>query len=86
MRPIDLIFELVYRFVPMDQNEYAKLRDEATRDVATWHPEHENKFKAAYAKYTNHWMARLGLAVAYVPLVKYIGDFMNSSKTEQIEE
>ncbi len=86
MRLLDLIFDLIFRFVPMKQEDWAKLKDEAEQDVRTWHPEHDNKWKAMYAKHTNHWMTRTAFAIAYVPLVRWIGDWMNPTTKDEDED
>lgn len=86
MNLLDLIFTLVWKFVPMKQDDWAKMKEEAEADVREWHPEHKNKFKAMYAKYNGRWYFRLALAVSYIPLVRGINNWINGSGNEEKEE
>lgn len=85
MKLIDLIFELVRLYVPIKQEDWARMKDEADKDLREWHPEMDNKLKATYAKYNSYWWFQLAVAVSFIPLSRAIARYMNP-KDEEDEE
>lgn len=89
MDPIALIFKLVERFVPMGSNEYNRMYVDAQKWKDDLNVKKDNnslsKWEEMYIRYTQPWGVRLLLAVLYIPLVKWIMDFMNPSQEEEEE-
>ncbi|MCF8298622.1 MAG: hypothetical protein K9J13_13830 [Saprospiraceae bacterium] len=76
---IDLIFELVGKWVPIDQNKYKQLYQEAN----TWQSLGEDKpIKRLYDKIHKPWGVRLLIAVMYIPLTKWIISFMRDDSED----
>lgn len=86
MKPLNMVFELVRKFVPMDENEYAKLQDEGMRWDAKITDDDENKLKAFYAKYSRMWGVRLLCAIAYLWFVRKIPQWINPEIYEEEED
>ena len=96
MSLIKLILLLVYKFVNLDESEYSKLKEELELDWAGV-PMDENspelkkgkwdlKLKHKIKVFTAGPWARLGIAVAYIPMVRWISDWMNPRKHKDDEE
>ena len=69
---IELIFKLIRVHVPISQESYGQLYNEATDWKSQAHSEHENGLLKAYARVHKPWGVRLALAVLYIPLTKLI--------------
>lgn len=69
---IELIFKLIMVHVPMNQEDFARLYNEAKDWKMDVSIESENKIKAMYAKIHKPWLVRLIMAVAYIPLTRLI--------------
>ena len=81
---IQLLFLLVDKFVPIPPADFDSMYNEAIQWRAA-EREKYNKgeatgFSAIYFKYMRFWFVRLGVAVAYIPLVRWVMDFMNPSE------
>lgn len=87
MKLLDLIFALVYKYVPIKEQDFAKLKSEAEADWAEVRTDDdaEMTLKAKIKKLTDKWESRLLMAVSYIFLVRWITDFMNP-KTDSEEE
>lgn len=84
MNLLQLIFALVYKFVPIDETEFTKLKNEATEewttiDITKEDTELKGKSKVMYVlkKNTASWQARLGMSILYILATRWIQDFMN---------
>ena len=82
---IELIFKLVRKFVPISMDDYQRLYNEADDWRSKLNPDSSNQVEKAYVKYTNLWYVRLGLAVAYIPMVKWILDIQRSDTIQENE-
>jgi hypothetical protein len=85
MNFIDLLFALVQKFTPITQEEYRKLYNEAADWQRKLNPENANKLEQIYIKLNDNWMFRLGCAVAYIPLVRLIMNYMSNVDNNQSE-
>lgn len=88
MRFLDLIFALIFKFVPIKESDFAKLKSEAEADWATVRTddEAELKLKGKVKRFTDKWESRLVMAVSYIFLVRWITDFMNPKDEKEEEE
>jgi hypothetical protein len=88
MRLLDLIFALIFKFVPIKEQDFAKLKSEAEADWATVRTDDEAELnlKAKIKKYTDKWESRLIMAISYIFLVRWITDFMNPKDSEEEEK
>jgi len=80
---IELIFKLVRKFVPISMEDYQRLYNEADDWRSKLNPDSSNTAEKIYVKYMNFWYVRLALAVAYIPMVKYVIDIQ---KTDSVLE
>ena len=83
---IELIFKLVKKFVPISLEEYQRLYNEADDWRGKLNPDSDKAVERAYCKYMNLWYVRLGLAVLYIPAVKWVMDLQRPQEIEQVEE
>jgi hypothetical protein len=82
MNPIDFIFKLLLRFVPIDEQEYGKMRADASEWYHSINMEQDNlstKFKKLFLD----WRGKLVLAVLFIPASRWLQNIMNP---EQFEE
>jgi hypothetical protein len=80
---LELIFALVRQFVPVDEAELRKMYGDAQKWKLGLNPESENKIEALYCKYAHQWYIKLALAVLYIPLVRWIMDYMSPRNDEE---
>lgn len=85
MNPIDFIFMLIKKFVPIKEAEFASMKMEAD----AWHmkatngeEEPTNPVMKAYKEHTTKWYVKLGLSVLWLFAVKAVADFMTETKDE----
>jgi len=85
MNPIDWIFLLIKKFVPIKEAEFASMKMEAD----TWHmkatatdAEPANAVMKFYKEHTTKWYIKLALAVSWLFAVKLVADFMTETKDE----
>jgi hypothetical protein len=84
---IELIFKLLKKFVPISLEEYQRLYNEADDWRSKLNPDSDKKIEQLYCKYMNLWYVRLGLAVMYIPAVKWIMDLQKPTEiAEESEE
>lgn len=83
---IELIFKLLKKFVPISLEEYQRLYNEADDWRSKLNPDSEKQLERAYCKYMNLWYVRLGLAVLYIPAVKWIMEMQRPQELEQDSE
>lgn len=86
MELLDLLFELIAKHVPLSEKNYHRMRDEATawrhRIQRIQDGEEKgqiNKVEEFYVKANEPWYYRLGFAVAFVPLSRWIMQLMDDS-------
>jgi len=88
MNPIDFIFLLLRKFVPIKETEYGSMKLEAD----AWHVkqiqepqpgETESAFKKFYRQNSTKWYVKLALAVGWLAAIKMIADFMTEAKDEE---
>lgn len=100
MRILDFLFSVVEKFSPMSTTDRVELRDDAARDYQqikdtildkdkTKPPKIEPvkmdiKQKVVY--YSEAWYVRLGLALAFIWVVRAIQDFMNPKKDDDDDD
>lgn len=86
MEFIDLIFSLIRRFVHMDQGQYGRLYEEANKWRHEINPDNpKDKVESFYLKAHSQWYYKLLYTVSYIPLVRWINDYMNGSDVEDEE-
>lgn len=88
MKILDFLFALIYKFVPIKEEDFAKLKGEAEADWAQTRTdeEAEKTMKSRFKKFTDKWETRLGLAIFYIFAVRMITDFMNPKEEKETEE
>lgn len=88
MKILDFLFALIYKFVPIKEEDFAKLKGEAEADWALTRTDDEapKTMKSRFKKFTDKWETRLGLAIAYIFAVRLITDFMNPKEEEKEED
>lgn len=85
MNLIQLIFELLKSFVPMDPTKRASLQIQGE----TWYkeldanPETSNAFLVTLKEHGEKWFVQVGFAISYIFLSKFIHDFLNPSEEEE---
>lgn len=89
MSIVELIMLLVAKFVPMTEQNYNKLKYDIEKDWSAVitdekHEGYKANLKTRVKKMTEGPWAQLTCAVAYIPLVKMIQDWMNPAP-EQTE-
>lgn len=79
MNPLMFLFQLILKYVPVDQTEFAKIKNDATMWYASIDP--DKKETAGYErflkKYGEDWRFKLGLAVLYIPVSNWLRDMVN---------
>lgn len=86
MNIIDLGFELVYKFVPIKQEDWAQMKKDAEEDMKSWTTEHKNPLIRFHQKHCKHWFFRLCVAGSYIPLVRWITSYVEGNNKEENEE
>ena len=97
MNIIDLLFKLLRKFVPMDENEFAKLREEGVNWYGNLRGDEEAIEKAEkegdkglmllkFKKMASTWQFRTGCAVAYIVLVRKIYEWIEAPLERPEEE
>jgi hypothetical protein len=98
MNIIQLLFELLRKFVPFQQGEYAKLKDEAEswyEGIREDDEELQKKIKSGdkkaqlmikFKQLASSWQARTLGAVLYIVLVRKIYEWMESPLERPEEE
>lgn len=91
MNPIDWLFSLLRKFVPIKETEFASMKMEADQ----WHLDTingikangekmpENAFTEAYKTHVTKWYVKLAFAVSWIFAVKVIADFLTEAKDEK---
>jgi len=84
MNPIDFLFTLLRKFVPIKETEFASMH----REAEDWHlkmidKEPDNAFEAAYKAHAPKWYFKLALAVSWIFAVKGIANFLTEAKDEE---
>lgn len=85
MNLIQLIFELLKSFVPMNETKRASLQiqgEEWYKDLDA-NPETSNRFLVMLKSHGEKWFVQVGFAVSYIFLSKYIHDFLNPSQEDE---
>ncbi len=91
MNILQLIFQLVHHFVPMNSGDFARIKDEGEQwysairiDDDVENPNLLNKAK----KHAEQWYSKLGFAIMFIILKRKIWDYMNggADKLEDEEE
>ena len=85
MNPIDFIFKLLLRFVPIDEQEFGKMRSDANEWYASINMQEENittKFKKIFLD----WRGKLVLAVLFIPASRWLQNLMNPEQFEEVED
>lgn len=80
---IELIFKLVLKFVPISDTDYKSMYQGAQDWKLKLRDDSDNKIEAMYSKYSAEWYVKLIIAVAYIPLVRSIMNFMNPSEDDE---
>lgn len=91
MKFIHFILQLVYRFAPIKEEEFAKLQHEITEDwdsviIDETHAGYKPGIKTTIKKFTQGPWARLCFGVLFIFSVRWIQDFMNPASDEIDEE
>lgn len=95
MRFPTFLFNLVERFVPMPKDELADLKADTKKyyydvqysdEYLNENPEKKNDITTKVKKFLEHPLARLGLAVSYIFIYRYIFDFMNDEANKDEEK
>ena len=88
MNPIDWLFKLLLRFVPMDETEFGKMRS----DAFAWYSnidvtnETENQVAVKFKKIFLDWRGKLALAVLFIPASRWLANLMNPTIDEDDDE
>jgi len=96
MNLIRLIMRLLYKFTPVEEEEYRKINDEAeqwwlsvrideeagTDKDKTGHP----KSLVSFAKFAEMWYSKVVFAFLYIYMVREIMDYLNGPKEESESE
>ncbi len=84
---IEFLFQLVTKFVHLDEENLARMKRDANKWKGQLVPESENKIEAFYAKYMRTWWAQLALAVLFLPACKWVMEWMqpDTDRTEEID-
>lgn len=84
MTPIIWLFTLLNKNVPMTPQEKESLQREATD---WWNNEAvKSKVGALMKEWGDKWFIRLALAVLYIPMSRWLSDFMNPQIDEDDDE
>ncbi len=88
MKILDFLFALIYKFVPIKEEDFARLKGEAEADWAQTRTDEDapKTLKSRFKKFTDKWETRLGLAIAYIFAVRLITDFMNPKEDKDESE
>ena len=88
MNLIELIFQLLKNFVPMETARFASLQMDGTK----WYNEIDpadastNPLLAKFKAMADLWFVQVGIACSFIFLNKYIHDFMTSAEDEDEDD
>ena len=88
MNPIDWLFKLLLRFVPMDETEFGKMR----ADAFDWYSnidvtnEEANPVSVKFKKLFLDWRGKLLLAVLFIPASRWLANLMNPTVDDDDDE
>lgn len=89
MDVIELIFKLVLAWVPIDDGEYAKMKEKADKWKSEQTENSDSQVGRLYAKHGRKWGVMLLAACMYIPMYKMIGEYMhnfNIGDEEEVED
>ncbi len=83
---IQLLFKLVYKFVPIDTVELDRMQADAEKWARAFsNKESKNKVEAIVEKYTAMWYVKLFCGILYIWLYRVIQDFMSPDGVDEEE-
>jgi len=91
MKPIDFVFDSLKEFTNMSQEDLSSLKHDIAKDIDNTlldpaHVDYKPTFKAKLLKYCESPWVRLALACSWLPFVKVVKDWFNSSDKDLKEE
>lgn len=86
MKLFEMLFELIRLHVPISRDSFAKMKQGMEDDTRDWSSENPNKFKAMYAKYNDMWWFNLCVALAFIPLTRWISEYMSPIAQNEDDE
>ncbi|MBN1186559.1 MAG: hypothetical protein JXB49_30060 [Bacteroidales bacterium] len=91
MNPVKLIFRLISEFSLMDDEDYAKYRDESqvwwdSIRIDNEIKEKDKDWKYKLKKKTSVWYIAVGIALLYFPLKRWLSDLVSDDHDEELDD
>jgi hypothetical protein len=88
MNPIDWLFKILLRYVPVDETEFARMKNEAVEWYAGIdHTDPKtNELSAKFKKIFLDWRGKLVLAILFIPACRWVNNLVNPTIEDEDDD